>query len=244
MREGASSERGFTLMELLVVVTIVGVLATVVTFSVVGLGEASGDAACGNEGAALKAAEDSAIANEGHFLTEAQLVSSGYLKQAVAAYDVESRSDGGYQVVQVGSCSVELAGAGGGGGGGGGPTTTSSSTTTSSTTTSTSTTTTSTTTTSTTTTSTTTTTIAPTVTVNIENTTNNKVRVFGTASASGSVTVKIYDGPGCTNLRKTVTVTPSAGSYTTGSINVANGKRWASATQGSTTSACAGPVDA
>ena len=237
MRQRASNERGFTLMELLVVVTIVGVLATIVTFSVAGLGDASDNAACGDEAAALRSAEDSAIANEGHFLTEAQLVSGKYLKQAVAAYDVQSNSDGGYQVVQVGSCSLALAGGGGGVG-----TTIPASTTTSSTTTSTtttSTTTTSTTSTTTTSTTTTTTTAAPKLTIAITSPKNKEIRVSGIATAPGTVNVSVFQSTNCSGPTvATPSVTPSGGTYDTGVISVGNNDYSAKATQGSLSTGC------
>ncbi|MBI5088495.1 MAG: cellulose binding domain-containing protein [Actinobacteria bacterium] len=147
---------GFSLVEILVVVVVLGILATVVVFAVRGMRDDADQVLRSDDARILATAEEAFAAQHGRYATEAELVDAGLLRAASGVFDIVVEGDG-YRLVEAGAPS-------------GGATTTAIATTTTSvapttsTTTSTSTTSTSTTTT-TTSTSSTTTTVAPTTTV-------------------------------------------------------------------------------
>ena len=88
---------GFTLIELLVVIVIIGVLSTVVIFSVTGINDRGQVAACKADKTTLKVAEEAAYAQDGAYVTEAVLVSTGLLEDASSLYDITLAS-GNYTV--------------------------------------------------------------------------------------------------------------------------------------------------
>jgi prepilin-type N-terminal cleavage/methylation domain-containing protein len=233
-------ESGFTLVELLGVITVLGILSGLTLVALVGFRSTSAQATCAVDARSLIGAEDTAMATTGSYLSEADLVSQGFLREPVSSYDI-SLSGSTYSVAPTGDCTAS---------GTVGVTTTTAPATTTTTTTTTSTTTTTTMPTTTTTPPTTTTspptttTKPPTVTATIKAVKNKVVTVTGTASGSGGVTVTIYRGAGCTNPVDSVTVTPSGGAYSTGNLTVGNGDRYARATQGSVSSTCSGPAKA
>lgn len=75
-------ERGFTLVELLVVVAILGVLAGVVVFSVSGITNNSQKSACKTEASVLRTAVESFRANTGAYPAAAANLVPGYLGSA------------------------------------------------------------------------------------------------------------------------------------------------------------------
>ncbi len=107
-------ERGFTLVELLVVIVILGVLSGVVVFAVSNLTQKSQSAACAADERSITDAEEAYNARVGGYVSEAQLVSQGYLRQESALHDVTLTS-GSYEVTPVASCLTgdELASASG-----------------------------------------------------------------------------------------------------------------------------------
>src|SRR3954452_1412291 len=225
---------GFTLIELLGVVTILGILSGLTLVALTGFRSTSAEATCAADARSVIGAEDTAMASTGAFLSEADLVSQGFLRQPSAAYEV-SVSGASYSLTPTGDCTTS-------GTVGVTPTTaatTTSSTTTSSTTTSsTTTTTTSTTTTSTTspTTTTTTTTTQPpklpvvgVTSVTAQN--GHTLQVGGTASGTTAVTVTVYTNSSCTTASGSFTATPSGGAWSGTSGNVGNGNRWVKAAQ-------------
>jgi general secretion pathway protein G len=58
LRAAAGEESGFTLVELLIVIAIMGVLAGVVVFSVAGISDSSQTSACKAEASTVKSAEE------------------------------------------------------------------------------------------------------------------------------------------------------------------------------------------
>src|SRR5882724_341607 len=84
MRKRHSGEAGFTLVELLVVIVILGVLAGIVVFAVGGITNNSTKSACSSDVATAQAAEDAYFANNNAYLpitgTAPTLVSKGLLR--------------------------------------------------------------------------------------------------------------------------------------------------------------------
>lgn len=99
-----SGASGFTLVELLVTIVILGVLSGVVVFAVGGLQSKSQSSACAADRSALETAMDTYRAINGSYGTEVQLVSSGQLRSESSMYDVTLGSDGDFTLTPVGPC--------------------------------------------------------------------------------------------------------------------------------------------
>ncbi|MEZ5242228.1 MAG: prepilin-type N-terminal cleavage/methylation domain-containing protein [Microthrixaceae bacterium] len=97
---------GFTLLELLVVVAVLGVLAGVAVVATGALTDAGQEQACATDERTLVTAMEAHAATTGVYGDEAALVSAGYLASASTLHDVVLSGDG-YVVVTVGECSVE-----------------------------------------------------------------------------------------------------------------------------------------
>ena len=82
-------DRGFTLVELLIVIVILGVLATVTVFAVRGITDKGKLSACAADKKTLEVAVEAFVANGGALaaITEAGLV-PGFLHSEVAGYNV------------------------------------------------------------------------------------------------------------------------------------------------------------
>lgn len=80
--EVEKSERGFTLVELLIVIVILGILATVTVFAVRGIADKGKDAACASDQKVLEVAIETYYANGGApgTASEATLVGAGLLR--------------------------------------------------------------------------------------------------------------------------------------------------------------------
>jgi len=76
LRTAAAEESGFTLVELLIVIAILGVLAGVVVFSVAGIQDNSQTTACKTEASTVKTAEEAYYAKNKSYATAAQLTAS------------------------------------------------------------------------------------------------------------------------------------------------------------------------
>ncbi|MEZ5224964.1 MAG: type II secretion system protein [Ilumatobacteraceae bacterium] len=108
----AHSDDGFTLVELLIVIVVLGVLATVTVFAVRGITNQGEDSAVAADERTLAGAQEAYMAQNGAYATEAELVAAGLLRDESTLHDVD---------LAVGAQSYEIVadGAGGGGGGGG-----------------------------------------------------------------------------------------------------------------------------
>ena len=106
-------DRGFTLVELLIVIVILGVLATVTVFAVRGIIGDGDESATAADERTLVSAQEAHMAQQGDYATEAELVAAGLLRSESGLHDVDIAVDSlSYQIVAEGA---------GGGGGGGGP---------------------------------------------------------------------------------------------------------------------------
>jgi prepilin-type N-terminal cleavage/methylation domain-containing protein len=109
-----SGEGGFTLVELLIVIVILGILAAIVVLAIGGLKDTSQKAACNSGGKTLESAEDAYFASpddgNGVYGTTAgptpNLISAGLLKGgAPAGLDAAVTGGGtGYSITGSGKC--------------------------------------------------------------------------------------------------------------------------------------------
>lgn len=107
-------DEGFTLVEMLIVVVVLGVLATVVVFAVQGIRTLADENSEATDARVLETAEEGHMALHGVYADEATLVTAGLLREESQMFDINVL-DGGeaYELIAAGS------GGGGGGGGGG-----------------------------------------------------------------------------------------------------------------------------
>lgn len=92
-------DRGFTLVELLIVIVILGILATVVVFAVQGISGDADVAAAGSDERALITAEEAYRTQHGLYASEAELVSAGLLRSESTLHDITVNADGSYTIV-------------------------------------------------------------------------------------------------------------------------------------------------
>ncbi len=97
------STGGFTLVELLVVISVLGVLAGIVVFSVGGISDRGQSSACAQDVRTLRTAEESQFAKSGTYLDGAGLVSAGFLSAASTLHTV-TVSSGAYTISGTGTC--------------------------------------------------------------------------------------------------------------------------------------------
>ena len=82
IRKHHEGEGGFTLVELLVVIVVLGVLSAVVVFSVSGINNKSKSAACNSDVSAVQTAEEAYYAQNNSYTTIANLVTAKLLRSA------------------------------------------------------------------------------------------------------------------------------------------------------------------
>jgi len=83
-----SRDRGFTLAELLIVIVVLGILATVTVFAVRGITAESAETACATELNNLETAQEVHFALEGSYADEATLLAGGVIRSASSMYEV------------------------------------------------------------------------------------------------------------------------------------------------------------
>ncbi|MCB9382700.1 MAG: type II secretion system protein [Acidimicrobiaceae bacterium] len=81
-------DRGFTLVELLIVIVILGILATITVFAVRGITNKGQESACAADLKTFETAEEANMAQFGEYTDEATLVSNGLLAHESALMDV------------------------------------------------------------------------------------------------------------------------------------------------------------
>ena len=87
--EVEQKERGFTLVELLIVIVILGILATVTVFAVRGITEKGQSSACASDKKVLEVAVETFYANGGTgTATEAGLVTAKLLREESPTFDI------------------------------------------------------------------------------------------------------------------------------------------------------------
>ena len=97
-------DEGFTLVELLIVIVILGVLSTVTVFAVSGITDRGSDSASDSDKQTIVHAQEAYMAQNGVYADETVLVSGGLLRSASTTWDVDLATDNlSYSLVAEGS---------------------------------------------------------------------------------------------------------------------------------------------
>jgi len=107
MAKKRSGEGGFTLVELLIVIVILGILAAIVVLAIGGLSGSAKTASCKSGSKTVESAEDAYYATQTPptYGSMAQLETSGLLKQAAADIPFTATGTaGGYTITGTGDC--------------------------------------------------------------------------------------------------------------------------------------------
>ena len=96
-------EDGFTLVELLIVIVILGILAGVVVFAVNGITNRGQQSACKTDKNTIAVAQEAHFAKNNNYAGEAALVSAGFLADESTLHNT-AVSGGSYTITGVGAC--------------------------------------------------------------------------------------------------------------------------------------------
>jgi prepilin-type N-terminal cleavage/methylation domain-containing protein len=103
MAKKRSGEGGFTLVELLIVIVILGILAAIVVLAIGGLKDSASNANCDAGVKTLSSAEDAYFAQNGQYTTDAILLNPAHLIKKAPANLTATPSGGGAGYVIAGS---------------------------------------------------------------------------------------------------------------------------------------------
>ncbi len=106
-RDQNRATSGFTLVELLVVIVVLGVLASIVVFAVNGITDRGQTSACAADQTTMTQAEESYNAQHGVYASESTLVSGGLLASQSSLHDI-TLSGSGYTITNTGTCGISF----------------------------------------------------------------------------------------------------------------------------------------
>ena len=96
--EDTKQDKGFTLVELLIVIVILGILATVTVFAVTGITSRGKDSACKADAKTLQTAEEAYSANTGNYTNDQTvLVGAGLIHAVSPNYTIAVTGTGAAQ---------------------------------------------------------------------------------------------------------------------------------------------------
>ncbi|MGB8859897.1 MAG: prepilin-type N-terminal cleavage/methylation domain-containing protein [Ilumatobacteraceae bacterium] len=98
-------DNGFSLVELLVVIVVLGVLASITVFAVRGLKSQADTNACGQDRKLLASAMEAHSAQDGDYISEAAMKSQGFLHEESNMHDIVLTGST-YSIVPVGACAA------------------------------------------------------------------------------------------------------------------------------------------
>ena len=87
--QASKQDKGFTLVELLIVIVILGILATVTVFAVTGITNKGKTSACQSDAKTIQTAEEAYSANSGVYTAaQSDLVNAGLMHAASTKFDI------------------------------------------------------------------------------------------------------------------------------------------------------------
>jgi general secretion pathway protein G len=104
-RQRIRSDRGFSLVELLIVIVVLGILATVTVFAVRGITAEGTTNACTADALTMSKAEEAYFAIEERYGTEAEMVSAQVLKAESTMHDITLGTDS-YTIAGTAACAT------------------------------------------------------------------------------------------------------------------------------------------
>jgi prepilin-type N-terminal cleavage/methylation domain-containing protein len=109
-RKNSDHQEGFTLVELLVVIVILGILAAIVVFAVTGITGNGQKSACSVDAKTIQAAEEAAYAQQqtstaqAVYLSMNALQTGGFLHSTSGLWQISTATSTGYTLVGQGNC--------------------------------------------------------------------------------------------------------------------------------------------